>query len=362
METSNDPGPGELAGQTSTSEPPVRLGTAGALIAALPHLLGFSPRESMVLLGLRPPRDRVCLTVRLDLPDLGADVLEVREAWVDAVVGPLRRAGAEHVVVVTVTDLHECSDSAAALPFDHFSAALSAGLAAHGLGVRDRLLSRSGRWWSYDCADPACCGLPGSPIPDGSDDLAIRSVASGGVLRADRTELAALIQRPATAVAAMERALDHVCRELSDQHAAGTAADYHLRVESDIRRRIDLQVRGSVRRLPQRAAARMALALADRGLRDRLCSICLTDQAAAAESLWIELLRRCPAPLDAAPATLLALSAWARGDGALANIALDRALDGDPRYQLALLVRAGLDRGLPPESVRHMLFGLAEAS
>jgi hypothetical protein len=54
----------------------------------------------------------------------------------------------------------------------------------------------------------------------------------------------------------------------------------------------------------------------------------------------------------AAPASLLAFVAWQAGDGALANVALDRALADNPRYSMALLLREALDAGAPPAMAR----------
>jgi hypothetical protein len=50
----------------------------------------------------------------------------------------------------------------------------------------------------------------------------------------------------------------------------------------------------------------------------------------------------------AAPAYLLAVTAWQDGDGALASIALDRALADTPGYSMAVLLRDALDAGAPP--------------
>ena len=44
--------------------------------------------------------------------------------------------------------------------------------------------------------------------------------------------------------------------------------------------------------------------------------------------------------------------AWQAGDGALANVALDRALADNPRYSMALLLREVLDSGAPPSLAR----------
>jgi hypothetical protein len=52
------------------------------------------------------------------------------------------------------------------------------------------------------------------------------------------------------------------------------------------------------------------------------------------------------------PACLLAFTAWQSGNGALANVALDRALAVDPGYSMALLLRDTIDAGAPPSLAR----------
>jgi hypothetical protein len=53
-----------------------------------------------------------------------------------------------------------------------------------------------------------------------------------------------------------------------------------------------------------------------------------------------------------APASLLAFTAWQSGNGALANVALERALEADPAYSMALLLRDVIDAGAPPSMAR----------
>ena len=65
--------------------------------------------------------------------------------------------------------------------------------------------------------------------------------------------------------------------------------------------------------------------------------------------LWPDLTRRAQPGYAAAPASLLALTAWQAGDGAMANLALDRALADDPGYRMALLLREALAAGAPPK-------------
>ena len=66
--------------------------------------------------------------------------------------------------------------------------------------------------------------------------------------------------------------------------------------------------------------------------------------------LWTDLTRHAPAGYVAAPASLLAWVAWQAGDGALANIALDRADADNPTYSMAQLLRQLITAGLPPSS------------
>ena len=47
----------------------VRAGSPAALLAIVPHLLGFVPEASLVVIGTAPPRDRIRVTLRYDLPD-----------------------------------------------------------------------------------------------------------------------------------------------------------------------------------------------------------------------------------------------------------------------------------------------------
>jgi hypothetical protein len=68
--------------------------------------------------------------------------------------------------------------------------------------------------------------------------------------------------------------------------------------------------------------------------------------------LWIDVVRRAQPGYVAAPAALLAFVAWQSGDGALANVALDRALADDPRYSMALLLRQVITAGAPPSLAR----------
>ena len=68
--------------------------------------------------------------------------------------------------------------------------------------------------------------------------------------------------------------------------------------------------------------------------------------------LWTDVIRRAQPGYVAAPASLLAFVVWQAGDGALANVALDRALADEPGYSMAQLLRQVITAGAPPSMAR----------
>ena len=64
------------------------------------------------------------------------------------------------------------------------------------------------------------------------------------------------------------------------------------------------------------------------------------------------MVRHAREPYVPAPASLLAFTAWQAGEGARANIAIERALTADPDYSMAHLIGQAVDAGLPPSAAR----------
>jgi hypothetical protein len=86
---------------------------------------------------------------------------------------------------------------------------------------------------------------------------------------------------------------------------------------------------------------------------------CLWSDRAAVD-LWLDLLASAPPGWAAPAATLLAVASYQRGDGVLALLALERALDDDPGYALAKLLDQVLALGIPPVTVVDLLRSAAE--
>jgi hypothetical protein len=99
-------------------------------------------------------------------------------------------------------------------------------------------------------------------------------------------------------------------------------------------------------------AARLLAGLADIGARDVVLGWAGDDDTDQLLALLLRLAPRAVPPLEAPVLTTLAWVAYARGDGTLANIAIERALASDPDYTMARLVASGLEAGLHPRHVR----------
>jgi hypothetical protein len=166
------------------------------------------------------------------------------------------------------------------------------------------------------------------------------------VLR-DRDELVASLAPPALLAArAAEQRLDEaLVRWLAAVEEHGHAAARRQALDALRAALTDRQLAGT---------ADLIVPLQDVSVRDEMATWAL-DDTEALMTLLLRLAAESVAPYDVPVCTLLALVAWVRGDGAFANVALDRAQAGDPSYNMARLFRAGLDGQLPPSAVKQWL-------
>ena len=330
----------------------VRLSDLGELAASIPHLLGFRPRESVVLVSLTGPGGgRVGLTVRADIPPVehaGA----VARALMRGVLTD--RPGGVLLAIVS-----ETPDGEEDLPHRALVWEVVRALAGHAVPVPEAILVRDGRWWSYDCPHACCASGSGTPLPDGVTELEVAAVATGVVVEPDREGLAGRIAPPgardreAMAAACADIAIECADRILAEGWDVVAEQSWTAVLDGLARSGPGAPVAGG--RLTDDEVARLVWGLRDQAVRDRALELALGADAAAAEQLWTECTRRAPAPLDAAPATLLAVSAWLRGDGAMADVALSRALAGDPGYALARLLAQALGECMRPAELRGLI-------
>jgi hypothetical protein len=333
----------------------VRLRDIGEIAAGLPHLLGFHPRESVVLVSLGGESGRrVGLTVRADIPPPEDDRSLARV--LARSLATARPAAALVLVVSEAGDEGAVADRG--LPHQDLVEEMCRALSRLAVPVGDTVLVRDGRWWSYDCPDSCCAPGAGTPLPLAVSELEVASIATGTVVEGARENLVARLAPPADldrramAAACAQVAVEHSAAVLDTGRDAVAARSWSAVVDALSRFRPGPPSAGD---LTDTEVAHVLWGLREGEVRDRAMCLALGEDSAGAEQLWTECTRRAPAPLDAAPATLLAVCAWLRGDGAMANVALARALDSEPGYGLARLLADALAACVTPAELRAML-------
>ncbi|MDQ1720531.1 MAG: hypothetical protein QOI26_265, partial [Pseudonocardiales bacterium] len=143
---------------TSCELPGIRISDPGELIETVPYLLGFHPRESLVLIGFAGTADcagpqQIQVTVRLDLPDQLAEGLDAQA--LRPLCDVLRRADSEAMAAVLVTDSvrGDPRGSAGLLACRDL---LTVAMAEVGIDVLDVLVATELRWWSLCCEQLEC--------------------------------------------------------------------------------------------------------------------------------------------------------------------------------------------------------------
>jgi hypothetical protein len=314
--------------------PVVRLTSPGEIAAAVPHLCGFVPSESLVAVSLRGERRRIGLSLRLDLLSLDLDG-EVAEQ----VAARLAHDNASAVVLVVYTE------EAGTRPRESLMRKVIAAVELRGMTVMEGLLVRAGSWSSYTCSQESCCPAVGTPVPPPVDLLAAAAAYDGRVVLRDRDQLVASLAAPVLLTA-----------RSAEQRLDAALVDWLETVDEvgrEVARRDAVAALRAALTMPYDVAT-VTVPLQDVAVRDEVATWALDDSEALL-SLLLSLARESVAPYDVPVCTLVALVAWVRGDGALANVALDRALAGDPSYSMAKLFRAGLDGQLPPSAVKQWL-------
>jgi hypothetical protein len=355
--TSSD-GPDAVSSVVTVSEP-------GELIAATPVLLGFPPRSSLVAMALGGASGaRLGLTLRIDLPPP-----EHITAAAESVVQGILFDEPLGVVVIVIGVGGDAGPPATEL-VEH----VVAGLESRGVDVPLTLWAEStdggSRWSCYDAC--ACTGI----VPRANETpLAVAAIADGRVVRGDRADLERLVapadddrirRREAMLVAAIDGMVgpeigggDSGERYPGDGVIEGIAAlDAALDAVAElVANETPTAVAGGMV-LDDEQVLALTWALATPAVRDVAIAACTGSRPAAAEALWTALVRETPDPEAAEPAALLALSALLRGDGALANVALDRAESAWPGHGLTATLRDLARVGTRPSELRACLAGL----
>jgi hypothetical protein len=315
-----------------TQDTTIVVRTPADLVNATPYVIGFHPTESLVVLGLTG--SRIFFGARHDLPPPEGDDLVHLAAIV----------AAQHArsVVLLAYGPPTAADPVIrrALPvFDAF-----------GVRVSEALRVHDGRWWSYYCNEAACCPAEGTPYETATSVIAAEATYRGQVVLPNRQALVSQVapvegEARAAMVAATARACETLQRLITDERLG----------ERAVRRAGRLAVREAEKRyraggtLADDEAALLGVLLIDRDVHDYTL-----ERQGGQEwrlALWTDLLRRVEPAYVPAVGSVLGYLAWRAGEGALARVAIDRALREDPRHPMTGLLDEVLALGVGPHAM-----------
>lgn len=304
--------------RTSNEVPRIRLGSIVEALDMIPHLLGFQPVESLVVIVVEG--GQVQVTARVDLTDaLEPFVLN----------DPLGRlwqrfpAADAHLIAFT-------ADRA---------------LGWRVLGDCDLRLpepiSRSltlvdGDTWQGEGPDG-----PSGRLGGWGSRVAAEAVYHGLVARASREELAATLDGPiGDAAQAAQEAF-----ERQETTVAGTRRTRWPALMGDAIRDFRPE-----RGVDDDKAARLAIMLRDPDARDAALLAITREDSEHHRALWTAVVRRCPPTWQGHPLGVLGVACWAGGDGAMVSICLERAELLVPESRLVRILGELLRAVMPPSA------------
>jgi hypothetical protein len=307
------------------------------LLAAIPFLIGYRPQNSLVMVSLKD--DEVGMAMRVDLPH------EIAAESYDLLASHFVRESADAAFIVAYADQSTDDPESALIN-------TSAALMRAGIDIKESLIVRNNRFRSMLCSDPICCPVEGNEVPDlDSSRIAAEHVIAGHPMPFESVD--GLVQ----SIAAVSSSFDNGWFEEVQQFWVSSDTEEINDVQRDGATAV-IDLAGEYREgrgaQDRELTARVIGRLSDIQVRDFALGSHTEDSADFYWQMWRDLLRIAPRGFVAPLACLFAALAYERGEGALAHKALDRALNDDDQYSLALLLRRVFTAGWPPHSFTAM--------
>lgn len=293
------------------------------ILEMVPFMLGFHPVDSLVLIALEAAgvrTDRVGVVGRMDR--LSGGDLGLPDA-LDQLFAAARRSAFSRAVAVwygrppALGELRHLEWAAQRAGFE----------------LVDVLAVEDGRWRSLLCTDDYCCPPGGTSLDAGTSALVAQATFEGFVARPTRDSVAAIL--------APDTDRERLTSVLQAQSACPSSRADRVAV----RRLFAASRRLGV--LSDTELCDFGVALRRTDVRDA-CWLGIDDRRITGDGLWQELARRLPSPFDVAPLFLFGWLSWRTGNGTLATMAAERALEADPDYSAAAMLLTAVQHGLDP--------------
>lgn len=313
------------------------LTSANDLITAIPFLIGFHPTNSIVLISVKD--GAIGLAMRIDLPE------RLMSEQIDLLAHHFLRDHSEAALVVAyMPDDRDDGDS--------ILISLGAGLIRNGVDIQESIVVQSGRYRSIICRDESCCPPGGKEMPEiNASEIAAEHVIAGIPMPFENISqlIATLAPDPASFTLSWSSEVSAFSIDEEDPDISALRRDGVETMDlllDDFRMGYGISHRTLV--------ARMIGRMSDLQVRDYAMGVHSEDTYDLFFMMWREVLRLAPVGFVAPIACIVAAMAYEGGDGAMAQKALDRALEDDEHYPLAALLRRVFNAGWPPESFAAM--------
>jgi hypothetical protein len=313
------------------------LTSANDLITAIPFLIGFHPTNSIVLISVKD--GAIGLAMRIDLPE------HLVSEQIDLLAHHFLRDQSEAALLVAY--MPENRDDG-----DSILISLGAGLIRNGVDIQESIVVQSNRYRSIICRDQSCCPPIGKEMPEiSASEIAAEHVIAGIPMPFENISQLIETLSPDPASLALSWASE-VSAFAIDDDDLDVGALRRDGVETMDLLLDDFRMGYGVTN--RTLVARMIGRMSDLQVRDYAMGVHSEDTYDIYFTMWREVLRLAPIGFVAPIACIVAAMAYEGGDGALAQKALDRALDDDEHYPLAALLRRVFNAGWPPESFAAM--------
>lgn len=327
---------------------PLEVTNLSEIVTLVPYLLGFVPADSLVVLGTGDPPGPL---MRVDLAPADRPI-EVRDAVASA-TGE-RIASVMQQNRVPAVFLFGYGDSE---PVTAFGTIVETELHEAGIRVLQGVRVQDDRFWSFTCTDPECCPLDGTPLNSQNSITAAEATWRGFSIAANREEIEASLD-PVSGLAAdrmgdaIRKVSDHL--NLHTQNLDQSARRLYLIEQGEalidsIYERVRLGV--TFEKFDDLEIAQLLILLQELYNRDLAMIGIGVEHAAQFLEFWTHVLRRATPGLASAPACLTAQAAICRGEGVIADAALNRGAEDAPDTPLLIVLRNVVHVGANPHDL-----------
>ena len=306
------------------------------LLAAVPFMVGYHPKDSLVAMALR--EHKVVMAMRVDFPDDSA-----MEVISQTVASHLLREAATEAIVVGYLPISNFDSDPLAIAREV--------IAGHGISIKECIEVRDGRFRSTLCPDRTCCPPEGTPVPPLSDSrVTVEQVAAGNPLPyLDLDEM-----KRSIAALPVDKELNKAIKKIAEIDYDSGEVIIFQRAGADAINELATEFKRDGLSENRALVALVLVRLLDLQVRDYAMGMATEETMEPLWDMWRWLLRVAPRGYVAPVAVIFATISYERGDGALAQRALDRAFEDSPSYQMAKLLRRTFAAGWPPSAFTQM--------